>query len=385
MLLRAACLLLPLLLAAEVRRVGPGQQYRTPCEAVRAAADGDVVEIDAAGDYAGDVCAFAPRRLTLRGVNGRPVIDAAGRTAQGKAIWVIGGGEVAVENLEFRGARCPDRNGAGIRFEGRRLAVRDCVFRWNENGILTANDPAAELLVEYSEFDSNGHGDGYSHNIYAGKIAEFTMQFCWSHSAREGHLVKSRAARTNLRYNLLDTGRGTPSYEADLPDSGAAWLVGNLFVQRASSRNEAVVSVGEESAAPRAETSLSLIHNTFVHLGRGGAVFVRIGRGGSRAPVLRNNLFLGRGSVISPPQPLPPGNAAGPLPDWLDAARLLFRPPVAQPPAQDLPPGMAPEWEYRHPACGARRSSARTPGALEASVAADSSAPDLPRRCAAEK
>ncbi len=306
-------LCLPGLAAGEVRRVGPGQRYRTPCKAIRAAGEGDVIEIDAAGDYTGDVCAFAPARLTLRGVNGRPRIEAGGRIAAGKAIWVIGGGEVTVENIEFTGARCPDRNGAGIRFEGRRLIVRDCAFRRNENGILTANDPQAELVVEYTEFDSNGHGDGYSHNIYVGKIAEFTMQFCWSHGAREGHLVKSRAAVTRLLYSYFDTGAGTASYEANLPENGAALLMGNVIVQRPSSRNEAVLAAGEEAAAPRAETPLRLVPQ---HVWRISArpmrCFLRIGRGEPRAPVLRNNLFLGPGAVANLELALPPGNAAAP-------------------------------------------------------------------------
>lgn len=374
-------LLLPAVLAAEVRRVGPGQRYRAPCEAIRAAADGDVIEIDAAGRYAGDVCAFSPGRLVLRGVNGRARIDAGGRIAAGKAIWVIGGGEVTVENIEFAGARAPDRNGAGIRFEGRRLEVRNCAFRNNENGILTANQPAAELLVEYSEFDSNGHGDGYSHNIYVGRIAEFTMQFCWSHSAREGHLVKSRAAVTNLLYNHLDTGAGTASYEANLPENGAALLAGNLIVQRASSRNAVLVSAGEEAAAPRPETSLRIVHNTFVNLGPSGAVFVRVGRGGPAAPVIRNNLFLGSGAVTHPPLALPQGNWAGPVPPWLDADRALFRPPAGFQAAEDLPEELTPRFEYRHPACGARRGSAKSAGALESQAPPAAVLPGGPARC----
>ncbi|WP_434041064.1 MULTISPECIES: hypothetical protein [Sorangium] len=50
--------------------VGPGKTYATPCQAVSAAADNDVIEIDAAGDYDGDVCAIPRNGLTLRGVGG---------------------------------------------------------------------------------------------------------------------------------------------------------------------------------------------------------------------------------------------------------------------------------------------------------------------------
>ena len=95
--------------------VGPGKMYAKPCAAIAAATDGDTIEIDASGGYDGDVCAIAKNRLTLRGVNGRPKIDAAGKNYGGKGIWVISGSDTTVENIEFSGAVVPDKNGAGIR------------------------------------------------------------------------------------------------------------------------------------------------------------------------------------------------------------------------------------------------------------------------------
>jgi len=377
---RWALLCLPLILHAETRRVGPGQRYRTPCEAVRAASTGDVIEIDAAGDYTGDVCAFYPQQLTLRGVNGRPRIDAGGRTAQGKAIWVIGGGEVTVENIEFTGARCPDKNGAGIRFEGQQLTVRDSVFRNNENGILTWNEPGSRLLIEYSEFDSNGHGDGYSHNIYVGRIAEFTMRFCWSHGAKEGHLVKSRAALTNLLYNYLDTGGGTASYEVDLPEPGNALLLANVIVQRPTTHNSIVVSVGQEAAAPRPDAALRVIHNTIVNLGPPRGTLVFLGSGGPRMPVFRNNIFLGEARVTNASVPPGTGDLRLPFSALPDLAALDFRPRGPTPPPVSLPENLIPSAQYAHPACGARRLSAKTPGALEAGATAET-LPEAPPRC----
>ena len=69
--------------------VGPGKTYPAPCAAIAAASDGDTIEIDAAGTYDGDVCAIPKNRLTLKGVNGRAKIDAAGKNSGGKGIWVI--------------------------------------------------------------------------------------------------------------------------------------------------------------------------------------------------------------------------------------------------------------------------------------------------------
>lgn len=64
--------------------VGPGKTYATPCRAFAAAKAGDLVEITGGVTYSGDVCAIYPSNLTIRGVNGRPRIDAAGKNALGK-------------------------------------------------------------------------------------------------------------------------------------------------------------------------------------------------------------------------------------------------------------------------------------------------------------
>lgn len=93
-------------------RVGPGLAYATPCAAFAAAGDGAVIEIDGAGSYAGDVCGIARSNLTIRGVNGRPRIDAAGKNAMGKGVWVVQGNNTTIENVEIFGARVADRNGA---------------------------------------------------------------------------------------------------------------------------------------------------------------------------------------------------------------------------------------------------------------------------------
>lgn len=110
---------------------------------------------------------------------------------------MIQGANTTVENIEFSGCRVPDKNGAGIRQEGPGLTVRHCSFHDNENGMLAGANPDSVILVEYSEFNHNGAGDGQSHNIYIGKVKSFTLQYCWSHRASVGHLVKSRAEETS--------------------------------------------------------------------------------------------------------------------------------------------------------------------------------------------
>ena len=44
-------------ISAATLTVGPGKQFTSPCAAIAAAAPGDLIEIDASGNYAGDVAA----------------------------------------------------------------------------------------------------------------------------------------------------------------------------------------------------------------------------------------------------------------------------------------------------------------------------------------
>lgn len=279
--------------------VGPGQAYATPCAAVAAAGEGDTILIDAGGNYDGDVCVWHTNGLTLRGVNGRPHIDAAGQSAQDKAIWVIGGDNTTVDNIEFSGCRVTDNNGAGIRQHGTNLTVRHSYFHDNEMGILTGADPASTITIEYSEFADNGFGNGYSHNVYIGHIGHLIFRYNWSRASLTGHLLKSRAARNDILYNRL-TGEagGTESYELTLPNGGLTFVIGNLIEQPATSPNSAMLDYLSEGFGQNTDDRLFVINNTFVNDKHSG-IFLAIRAATTTPAVVRNNIFWGGGTVSS--------------------------------------------------------------------------------------
>jgi hypothetical protein len=66
------------------------------------------------------------------------VLLAAGHSAEDKAILVVRNGEVRIENIEFRGTRVPDGNGAGIRFERGRCGCKTAASSTTR----TASSPA---------------------------------------------------------------------------------------------------------------------------------------------------------------------------------------------------------------------------------------------------
>jgi len=392
-------LLLPVLLAmaasgavAAVRSVGPGKPYAKPCQAFAAAQDGDVIEIDAAGNYDGDVCSIYRNNLTIRGVNGRARIDAAGQYAARKGIWVVAGDNTVIENIEFSGAKVPDRNGAGIRLDSGNLTVRNCLFRNNETGILGGF--YGRVLIEHSEFFDNGYGDGQSHNIYLNSgVEEFTLRYSASRRAKVGHLVKSRAARNYILYNRLTQESGTGSYEIDLPNGGAAFVIGNVIQQGETTQNRGMLTFGVEGLRTGVAHELYVVNNTFVSTRSAGATFVQITSAFTTPAVIRNNIFSGSGILTTQSNALMAGNVTSGDMGFLDPSQFDYR--ISNLSAAlnaGVDPGSAgsfslrPVMQYKHPLCAVPRNDvgpidagAYEHGVIEANaVCAASSEPPPP-------
>jgi hypothetical protein len=250
--------------AAATLIVGPDGLPLDFHQALAQARDGDVIDV-LPGVYRGAVGVINHKRLTIRGVGQRPVFDAGGKHAEGKAIWVVRDGDITVENIEFRGARVPDGNGAGIRFEKGRLTVRRCRFIDNQMGLLSANFGDAELRIADSEFVLAPRVEGsLPHLLYVGRIARLEISGSRFHQGYEGHLIKSRARVNRIAYNLLVDGPdGGASYEIDLPNGGDALLLGNIIVQSQQTQNPVLVAYGAEGKAWPVNRLL-MSHNTLV-------------------------------------------------------------------------------------------------------------------------
>jgi hypothetical protein len=352
-----------------VYRVGPGRQFRLPSEVAALARDGDVIEIDA-GAYRGDVAIWRQDRLTLRGVGaGRAHLAADGQAADDKTIWVIKNRQTTMEHIEFSGAAVSDGNGAGIRAEGAGLVVRNCYFHDNQDGILGG---AGDVVIERSEFAANGSGDGYTHNIYIGdRVRRFTMRYSYSHGAKVGHNLKSRARENFIQYNrIMDEAEGTSSYAIDFPNGGMVYLLGNLIHKGPRAENRVVVRYGAEGFNGK-DNELYLVNNTLVNE-RPNGLFVRVAEG-TRRTLAANNLFIGNGQrfegAVEESHDLSASDAA-----LMDRARYDYRLRPGSPAIDaGVDPGrvngvaLLPSQEYRHPLQGAPRPSVGAPdvGAYE--------------------
>lgn len=377
--------------SSSVIQVGPLKHFATPCQAIAKAGLGDVIEIDSSIVYRGDVCAWKTNGLTLRGVgSGRAHIDAAGRHSQGKGIWVIAGNDTTVENIEFSGAAVPDQNGAAIREEGTNLTIRNCYFHDNEEGILAGDSSNSSVLIEYSEFGYNGSGNGYTHNLYVNHVAKFTLRFSYSHHAKVGHLVKSRAAENYILYNRLsDEADGTASFELDLPNGGTSFVIGNVIEQGPETENSTILAYRMEGGDSRNPgTALYVVNNTFVNNRPDGGTFLQIKSDVPTPALILNNIFYGRGTLVTQSKAVLQNNLVERDPRFTNPQEYDYhlqpssparRGGSSVPPVNGFP--LLPDRQYKHPACGQLRTETEKPdlGAYEVNTTSG----DLlgPERC----
>ncbi|HOY15382.1 MAG TPA: T9SS type A sorting domain-containing protein [Saprospiraceae bacterium] len=281
--------------------VGTGKMYATPNALYLANVlnDGDTILIDPQ-TFTGNasLAAWSRNNLVIVGVGTQKTkLVANGSYILGKGIWVFIGNNITVENIEFSGATVPDENGAGIRLDGSGMTARRCYFHGNENGILTSNPGTGDILIEYSEFDNNGFGDGQSHNLYIGRINKLTFRYNYTHHAKIGHNLKTRAKENYIEYNrIMDEDTGTSSYLIDMSNGGVAVLKGNLLMQGINTDNCNLISFGSEGFPAGYQKVLYVINNTFVNRRSPGCNFLNISTQATSVSAY-NNVFAGLGSI----------------------------------------------------------------------------------------
>ncbi|NWG92671.1 MAG: right-handed parallel beta-helix repeat-containing protein [Parvularculaceae bacterium] len=208
--------------------------------AIAAARSGSVIEVPP-GDYDLKDLKIS-KSLTLRGApDGGTVFRSAETTEKGILV-PQAGTDLTVENVTFAGAKSWDRNGAGIRHEGRNLTVVNCKFLGNEDGILATGDPEGAIVVRNSKFVDSGFGDGQSHAIYVASGGRLTVEGGHFIGTRIGHHIKSLADATVVRGAVLDDAYGRSSYAVDVSRGGDVTIENNKIIQSANADNHAIVN-----------------------------------------------------------------------------------------------------------------------------------------------
>ncbi len=285
------------------------------CSSRAAASDGDwlkqqiarapagaVIEVPA-GDY--DLTDVQiSRSITLSGDPGGGAVFRSAETTEKGILVPLTGVDLKVENITFVGAKSWDRNGAGIRHEGRNLSIVNCKFIGNETGVLATGNADGAITITRSEFIDSGFGDGQSHGIYVSSGGRLDVNASRFVGTRIGHHIKSLAAATIVRNSVMDDAYGRPSYAIDVSRGGDVTIENNRFIQSADAENYAIVNydLSRGGAAKRLVVSGNEIINHY-----DGGVFLR--NDTRLAPALSENRIENKGKkplmLTSPGSPKP--------------------------------------------------------------------------------
>ncbi|HEU4412579.1 MAG TPA: hypothetical protein VFS43_45470 [Polyangiaceae bacterium] len=222
---------------AATYKVGPGERYAQPEEVADLLAPGDVVELAGGQTYRPvhfRESGTAAAKITIRGVmvdGKRPVLAGGEYTA------IFDGDHYVAENLEITGGSETCLIHKGDDLTVRNALVHDCA----QHGILSNDDEAGSLTIEYSEVYGCGR-DLLNHQVYITANSEvypdavFRLQHSYVHDANGGNNVKSRARRNEIYYNWVE---GALFHALDLigPDNGERYggpredsdVVGNVL------------------------------------------------------------------------------------------------------------------------------------------------------------
>ena len=244
--------------SAGVVCVGPGQSYKTLGAALAAARQGDVIEV-VGGTYHESV-RIQHRKVTIRGIAGRPHFDCKGlRLVADKACLLLAADDITLENLEISGAevsQASGENGACIRNEpNMSFTLRKVICHGSQDGVLT---DGGSVVIEASEFYDNGWTDR-THNIYlGGNCASATVRNSIFRDARIGHEFKARCRKITISDSTFHSTRG--SRDIDLPDGGEALIYRSTITKSAGAQSTELIGYAAESCRYPGSLTLREVH-----------------------------------------------------------------------------------------------------------------------------
>jgi hypothetical protein len=249
-----------------VLTVGAGMEFSTLSAALHDAVNGDTIVVRA-GTYVNDFCTVNAN-VTILAMGGMVHEVATVPPPNGKGL-IVDNANLTIRGFSFTGGSdgSPDGNVAGIRYQAGNLNISYCDFHNMQDGILATPYVAGTgtITIDHSEVYDCGTGDGYTHDIYIGAVADFTLTNSYIHNASVGHEVKSRAAVTTIKNNVIADGTtGTASYDIDIPNAGAATITGNIIEKGADASNAYAIHYGGETQYAWANNALLIENNTLI-------------------------------------------------------------------------------------------------------------------------
>jgi hypothetical protein len=283
--------LLPLYLATACQcatlQVGPKALLKTPSAAAALAQNGDVVVI-APGTYF-DCAVWHADNLTIEGSG--PGVVLTDTPCEEKASFVIRGNGVLVRNLTFTRIRVPDRNGAGIRAEGRDLTVEQSHFTNNQVGILAGDATSSTIVIRDCDFTDNGLPDsgGRAADLLIGRISLLRVERSHLKDGKGGATITSNALRTTLDGNWIGAGSAVnaPYVVGGLLGGSLVMNDNTITLGPGAITSIATVAVAQDGDLPAGEVTLrrtALVNQT-------GQPAILLRNWGSATPVLVANVL----------------------------------------------------------------------------------------------
>jgi len=285
--------------SAETRYVGANEKYKSIDEVQSVVADGDVIEI-VPGVYR-DCAFFDSDNIVVRPKgwpNQKEKVRFQDVACEDKAIFVIAGDNVLIEGIEFVNARVPDKNGAGIRFEGKNITINDCYFLKNEMGLLAGSNRESEIVIRRSVFELNGkESPRWGHGVYDDGAKSLRIIDSLFIKQKTGHHTKSRAFYTEVVGSEISDGMdGNASYAIDV-SSGGSVLIENNIIQKGplSDNTTTAICIGCEGGRNESK-NIVVRNNKFINDTSRSVVFLR--NLTSTKEVLENNTFKGGKTIL---------------------------------------------------------------------------------------
>ena len=258
--------------------------------AVNAANSYDEIHIAGTLEVADSIVIDKPLRFV--GVGGLPSIVALGLLRGAKGIFATRC-DVLVHNIEFRGASALTGNGAGVWQEAGDLALTECVFTNNQNGVMAASGPANSVQVTGCRFIANGSGCGHTHGLYVGSpMASAVVTDSTFERTAVGHHVKSRARATVVDHCYFGANPDSAtSCEIDIANGGEASVRRNLLVKGRNAMSRKFISFCAERPL-RPGSRIEVTGNIFINHRRNLTAAV-VNHSLSASAMLRDNAFEG--------------------------------------------------------------------------------------------
>ena len=230
---------------ARTLEVGAGKEYKLPSDAAAAAKAGDRILIQP-GEYF-DCANLKAEKLVFEGAGDAEKVVMTDKVCGGKGLLITTGNGITIRNLTLTRARVPDGNGAGIRNEAKDLTVEHVRFVNNQDGILSTPSELGTLTIRDSLFDRNGScisSGGCAHGLYVSTGALLHIERTVFTGTKQGHHIKSRAARTEIIGCTVQDGEdGTASYLIEQPVGGSLVVRDNTMEKGPEAENHSAAIV----------------------------------------------------------------------------------------------------------------------------------------------